>query len=140
MTPQEQALDKDMRFVLDTMTLAERDYYQTAQSMLGLEMAKARGIVQDLISLKRQLDSGQILYGKEGFSTEFYKVVPTELLQSQAEKDRVMKMMAEALESAKEELWDCHSHCDPETSNNSDAMAWRDCRDALSEHAKVEEV
>lgn len=39
---------KGLEKVIEVMALAERDYYQTAQSGEGIEMAWARGIIQDL--------------------------------------------------------------------------------------------
>lgn len=44
--------------IKDTMVLAERDYYQTAQSMLGLEMADARIKVSKMFSVLQKMVSG----------------------------------------------------------------------------------
>ena len=42
-----------------------------------------------------------------------------------------LEVALEALKGAIEELYECHSHCDPETSDNSDAVAYRECKQAL---------
>lgn len=80
--------------------------------------------------------NGDVCYWSE-LDIDNYLETIRAALEAQAEKDRVMELMAEALSSAKEELWDCHSYCDPETANNSEAMTWRDCLNALAEYNKL---
>jgi hypothetical protein len=61
-----------LKGVIDVMMLAERDYYQTGQSYLGLEMADARGKVQTLITLLSDevSDENEINQTKEGVNDD----------------------------------------------------------------------
>lgn len=134
MTPQEQALDDNPMdyFTQNVDAWTEKEWFERLIKAVK-DHDKARVSGDDL----RSDTCTNIIISTAFILARDYEQTIRQALQAQAEKDRVMKLMAEALESAKEELWDCHSHCDPETSNNSDAMAWRDCRDALSEYQKL---
>lgn len=59
--------------------------------------------------------------------------VPVDVQDGGANKDEALRVALEALKSAREELYGCHSHCDPETSNDSDAVAYRDCKEAIAQ-------